>query len=459
MPSPIASALLNIAKWLAGGLTSLLLLGGAMVVVENGRGDRAWRACERLLTARGETLAFSAFAEPRVPEARNLLAAPVLKALLYSPAEQPPASTVLGGTKLSLILGAVPPKLEVSALPAILTAFEDNGLFRETRSAEPVRDLLSALEPAAPLLDSVRQAAQERPEVWLPPVDPIKGPNLQASSFLLVGRALAFRAWLHAVRGRTDDAFADIDATLRLAEAMRTGTKTLLQTMVGEALVQTLAPALEHGCRRHLWTDAQLATLQERLARRNGIADLSLTLQVERAWAIGYLDTLDTPGQESSRPWWLIRGWTQQNQARIFHFFNRGLEALNPTAGTLQRDALLKLQADTEELVRTRGPYVWFARLSASRLARVIPEFAESVNGTNRLLAMLVLERHWLAHREYPSRLTEVRLAPAPKTLRDALDGQPLGYTRLSAENYSLSHLLADGRTRAPWTFQPGVQR
>jgi hypothetical protein len=447
-PSP---TLTSAARWtllVAAGLVTLVALG---FVVENWRGDRAWRACEAALTARGESLAPSAFATPEVPDDRNFLRAPVLVAIAHTSENKPPARKILADARLGAISAAMVGDYKDFAVTRRL--FVANGLLHGPATGEPAAEILAALAPAAPLLDSIREADRERPETWLPLKDLTQGRTLEAGTLFNIGKLLAFRAYLEVTLGRDAEAFGDLQATLRLAAAMNTGQRTVLQALVGESLHTLISPALEEGCRRHRWSDAQLADLQGRLARHNSIEALHGALRVERAWGIAYLDRLDDPAMRSVTPWWAFRGWAQQNKVAMFRFLDAALATLDPREDRVLLDQIGTLKARADEMKSSQGPYTYFARMFAGKLDSLIQNFGENANRTTRLLAVIALERHWLAHRDYPATLAD--LAPGRRPLRDALDGQPLGYTRLSAENYALVHLNADGQTRTTWTLRP----
>lgn len=453
--SPI---LISTARWTLLAVASVVTLAAVVTVVENWRGDRAWRACEREANARGESLGFAPFATPPVPEERNFFKSPVLESLVYSRADEAPAARILQSSRFNTVDGAIAGGTDKELEP-IRRRLRQANLLSGPDSANAAADILAAMQPVAALLDATREAARERPDAWLPFKDPTKGRLPEVGTLFNLGRMLAFRARLEVILHRGDEAFGDLQAVLRLAAGMRSGSKTLLQCMGGEALYGVNAQALEAGCRQHLWTETQLRALQAEYSRHASVAALQETLRVERAWTLAYLDSFDDPAMQKQRPeelWWFRRGWAQQNKVAIFRFMDAALATLDPAAGVLRPDKLEALRAETATLKASRGPYRYFARITTARLDSIIPGFGQSANATTQLLAMIALERHRLAHGDYPGTLPELAVTPAPRALRDAIGGEPLGYARLSADNYSLSHLMEDGRTRATWTLQPG---
>jgi hypothetical protein len=305
------------------------------------------------------------------------------------------------------------------------------------------------------LLDSVRLAARERPETWLPDRDLTKGRLPQVGTLFDVGKLLAFRAYVEVLLGKMDDARADLEAVLRLGAGMRSGSLTLLQVLVGEALFDVTAFAIDHGVREHRWSDAQLAALQTYFSRHDSIAGLRDALRIERAWSIAYLDSTDLPTTDEFRPWWFLRGWSQQNKVAISRFMDTALGALDFDAGALRPEQITVMKAAASRLRATHGPYTRLARMVTSKLDGIIEDFAQQANSGRRLHTGIALERYWLIHRDYPVSLAELEPAPHAWPLRDAVDGQPFGYRRLSAENYSLSFVPASETNRTIWTLRP----
>ncbi|MEO5961585.1 MAG: hypothetical protein ABIZ49_01860, partial [Opitutaceae bacterium] len=194
-------------------LAVLATLLALFVVVENWRGDRAWRETERDLRARGVALDFTGQATPPVPDALNFFKEPLLESVLYRESPNPGAVQLLAALERLAPYVSNSSSDSLNDLPAFRTQFQKAKLIGDSPSPDPALDLLNALQPVAPLLDAVRRAGLERPRAWMPFRLITEQPEIRLGAIFALGRLIAFRAKLEIALGRTDDAFADLMAT------------------------------------------------------------------------------------------------------------------------------------------------------------------------------------------------------------------------------------------------------
>ena len=66
-------------KWILIALVSLTVIVTLFYAEEDWRGKRAWENCKRELEAKGETLDWSAYIPPPVPDDQNFFKAPKME--------------------------------------------------------------------------------------------------------------------------------------------------------------------------------------------------------------------------------------------------------------------------------------------------------------------------------------------------------------------------------------------
>ncbi|MEI6861461.1 MAG: hypothetical protein WCL04_04335 [Verrucomicrobiota bacterium] len=486
-PSP------RLLKFLRRALLALAIaatLLAAFVIEENWRGDRAWAAVERDLRARGEPLDFAAFATPPIPDERNLFKAPALADLFLAYN----SDLNLGGIRASNEpqKKALSTAAQISNMVATSTNYEPDGRLRgrikpesivttpgdptgdlhlaQTKllqaklivgplSTEPAEDILIAMKPVETLLDAVCQAARERPDAWLSMQLPTDEPSLDAGFLLELGRSLGTRATAKLALGRTDEAFADLAGLLALARATRTG-GPILFPLVGEAMRESAADAIKAGCRRHLWTDAQLVLFGVSLADFQPFAQFKKSLQFERVWMV---QSIDSPPRKLAHgemgltlPRWLFHGWVQQNKVSGSHALDEELASFEASTGRVFADRVLNLRQTSVALHKSRSPYVWVTAKMVLNIGQIISGLGVSENHLREAVAACALERHRLTHGSYPATLAELVPAFIAAVPADVFSGQPLGYTRTPDGGFKLTSLADDGKSEGKVWTQPG---
>lgn len=420
----------------------VMTLVAVLVTVENIRGNRAWQRAEGAIIARGDSLSLADFEPPLIEDEKNLFQDPVLRELAYGP----DAQAQLDAARVKALSPHRIAQYDTD-FSAMRDEYRRRHLLTGPAGDDPAQDVLRALESAAPILDALRDAARSRPEGRLEFRSPTAAPRINANILQEVGRLLAYRAKVNVAVGRMDDAVADIVATWRLADGMRTDGKTLHATYRSELLIAAVGPAIHSGCRRHAWTEPQLATLQMFLSGHNAVARLHEAMRVERFWQVSYLDTFDDP-VHLPRAWWLIRGWAQQNKITLAERIGETLDAIEPASRRIHLDRLVSVAARGRALAASRSPYTWFARKLSFKYENNLTTFGGVANDTTAILAVLALERHRLARGAYPASLAELAPAYLDRPLHDVLDGKPLGYQAHPGDDYELSHMSNTGYNR-----------
>jgi hypothetical protein len=445
--------------------TTATLLAG-IVIVENWRGDRAWAAAERELRARGEPLDLSAFQTPPIPDDRNFFKAPVIDQLLsWSKRDDPQAKRLwnaanldpLGQVLIQAFYGRRPgrvvstPNDPSGSLHFAQTELLKLKLITEPLSSEPATDILAAMKPAQALLDSVGQAARERPDARLPIIQyPFEQTPLNYDETFRLGKILACRAKVELALGRTDDAFADTLGILGLARATQTAGNPLLGILVSAALRQSAANVLKDGCRRSQWSDSQLAEFQQQLPDPQAFEQLKQSFQTTRLVITQILDAPSSPASgndDKTLPWWLFHGWLQQNKVTMAKGFSDLYTVFDPVTARVFPLQVEPLKKRLDEMQRSRLPYGWVnAHWNMRTNLDVITNFGADQNSLRLAVTACALERHRLAHGGYPASLVELVPAFLAAVPADVFTGQPLGYTRTPDGGFKLTSLPADGK-------------
>ena len=83
-------------------------------------------------------------------------------------------------------------------------------------------------------------------------------------------------------QGKTDQAFADIKLSLRLAESIKSE-PFLISQLVRIAIVDIILQPVREGLANHRWTDEQLQSFQAQLMAVNFLGDNERSMRVARA--------------------------------------------------------------------------------------------------------------------------------------------------------------------------------
>jgi len=221
----------------------------------------------------------------------------------------------------------------------------------------------------------------------------------------------------------------------------------------------SLQPIWE-GLAEHQWSDAQLAALETELAKLDFAADYRLSMRGEMAMQGGEMDRLrrhpeelenisgeeDFEGHRShvALPGPLIArlvpaGWFYQNQLKCDRLtVDFSIPVADVSQGVFSpavaRRGDAALAADTQ----SAGPFNVIERLRQPWLGGGAEKFAYGQASVNLARTAIALERHRLAHGEFPESLDALApqfIAQAP---HDVIGGKSLKYRRTSDGQFVL---------------------
>lgn len=508
--SPIARFLRwSLRPRIIGRLLGVLLTVATLVALfyaeERWRGARAWERYRAEMSARGVRLDWEAYLPPRVADYQNLAMTPCLAPLLdFLPGTQIARDTNRfqetarrgqGSSdlarKLGFNLGSARhgdwQKAERTDFIALL------GSNRHTAAApdEPAPAVARPAPPstqreaAAILLDIQRQtvepvfdelrAASQRPHCRFniryeyAPIAGILLPHLAMVRGLITN--LVWRISAELELGRTEEAFSDVRLAMTLADGVREE-PFLMSHLFRLASRQKVTQAVWEGLSRHQWTDQHLRWLEQRLAHDDFARDLLRSLEAERACGVRTAEHLRaglvTPSQlaslevtanlgEAARTllgYCLPSGWFYFEQVNYCQTCDQYLVAVDrwqsgkmDTRGLLGALAALDQRAKPQTLTQALREHRFLEAMVLPPGLKLYGMTLEAAVPNDLARVACALERHFLAHGEYPEHLDALAQRHPARAPKDILSGQSFVYRRESPVAfvlYSVGHNLAD---------------
>ena len=455
----------------ARGLIILAAVFGSFCLFfaeENWRGRHAWENCRRDLEARGVELDWTKFAPPPVPDEQNFAMTPFLAPLFdFNPKPRAPGQPLwrdmAAHDRAVNFAVALLPSNEKGEIPATIFAgrFTDlagalaalrnrtNSVSTQTAPdrTQTATALLSELEQYNGVLQELR-AASKRPEcrfnVEYDAEDPI---SIMLPHYIVlqrVSRVLQVRASAELALGKTDAAFADTELMLYLAGAIR-NEPFLIAGMAGGTMLKRTALIIWEGLAERKWSEAQLASLQARLATFTPLKSLDLGLKAERAAfgnaAFRYIrnhknalrDLVSSDQAPNSLAYLLAgpSGWLFQEQAVNQRLHDqRILPNFDPAAGRVFPSVVEENKKGLErEFQRSLAwNHTGMSKLLLVNLLRLFQRAAFGQARQDHAIIACALERCRLATGAYPASLDALVPRFLNRVPLDVCDGKPMKY-------------------------------
>jgi hypothetical protein len=317
----------------------------------------------------------------------------------------------------------------------------------------PAQDVLLALSKYDSTIEDLRQASLRSDSRW--PLDyddedpaEILLPHLAALKRCV--QLLELRAIAELENGQSDKALADVKLSLALGESIRTE-PFIISQLVRFACFQITLQAIYQGLAEHDWSDAQLTELDSGLAKMDFLAGYELSVRGERAAHSKVIDWLE---QKRSRYWaledmegsderavmnnfWrtmvfylMPKGWFDQNKITLAQFHQ---QFDLPAVDDEQHVVLPAKVAQTDKAVgkfAKATPYNIFVRLLLPSLGGFAKRTAQAQTSVDLSRVAVALERHRLAHGQYPESLDALAPQFMEKVPHDVIGGGPLHYRR-----------------------------
>jgi hypothetical protein len=540
----------------------VFLLGFAALLAvlyneENWRGKRAWQQLRREAELRGETLDWSAYVPPPVPDEQNFFKAPKMQEWFANKAPGGQFSNELSG-RLDAALVAAKRELRATLTNRVLVATLFAG--PSTNGTDPpadavwtpgdgrARKLISdafgpmssgaggtaltarpfavdkvskiGLEATTPLtaktirelfltnvagLDSVGgsrlhlEPFDDGFELWLSPgtvlaADYLSATDAVTNDFALVREAvkrpsaridgdyerpfetdapnfvvlrrvaqiLADRTRSFLLLGQPEKAWEELTLMhdfCRVLEARPSGhPMSRVATMIRAALAGMYVNTFAEGLHLRTWREPQLAAIQNQLSEVKLLPLLSGSVEWERA---AFCHTLEaTPSGQLAdvlsfsapkKNLWervknpetyvlgmMPRGWILQNAAIYSELQSKASDSLDLHGGLILPREAAERATELENLIKHPSPYNILACIAYPEWSRALLNVAHNQTKLSEGMVVCALERHRLAHGEYPETLNELVPALLEDLPHDVIGGRPLNYHRTKAGGFVL---------------------
>jgi len=466
-PATASRGRILLTRFAFGGAALLTLIVGFYLVVSSG-GNAAWKTYREEAHARGVKLTLADCVPPPVPDERNFAAVPLFQDAFQTP---PPPDPVALPEKGSLKVPALDtPSRNTPIDLAAWQKFFVAAKFISAPGEKPAADVLTALEHYAPQFAQLRTAGV-RPECRFPVryEDGVAArlPHLQL--LREAGRLYTLRLAAHLALGDSAAGYEDFQAGLRLYAALE-NEPTLVSGLVRLAILNTLENAVWGGLVRHQWTSEDLARITADLTAVRLMDDYAISLTGERGFHNMVYDQLmhkspgeiaDLVGQNNGheypehRPLQALfsvypSGWFRLSQTRTNRYIDEMLARVGEQPPRIFPDrSVPSLPASGAKTGAWENLRYRLFFLSAPAVGEVERSFAFSQTFLDETRLGCSLERHRIAHGNFPASLEALAPTYLPALPVDVMTGAPLQYRAEPTGGYTLysvgSNLQDDG--------------
>jgi hypothetical protein len=465
----------RLLRWGLIGLAVVSTLAAILVTEENWRGKRAWENYKREAEARGERFDLASLVPP-VPDDQNFFCAPIVAEALQHvrnenadpfahPAYRMNFSIYRGNSESWPTSGGNWQKGKLTDLKQWQRYFrtfsetpegKTNGFPVAAPPQSPAADVLLALSSFNPALEELRQASL-RPDARIP----LNYENgFDAAGELLPWLAnmkrcaqfLQLRILAELENGQSEPALEDVKLLFRVTDSVREQ-PFLISHLVRIAMTAINLQPIYEGLAQHRWSDAQLAELEQVLARQDYLADFEFAMKGEKTTAIA---TFERQRLTRESKQWVESSGTNKLVTISYRFMPSAYFYQNELAfAQMHEQFILPLVDLTNRIV---APAVFRQTQTAveaqkkhcfwpykAQAVMVIPAINASVTKIARIQSQVdlarvacALERFRLAHGNYPETLDALVPQFIAQLPHDLINGQPLHYRRTDGGQFVL---------------------
>jgi hypothetical protein len=320
-------------------------------------------------------------------------------------------------------------------------------------------ELLARLAVLGPQFAVMRQAFQ-RPYARILGDDQKAEPDLEPtfSRILSLARILGAQAQCHLFLGQPEEAWRDLTLSqdlCRIVEDLPRSKWGMIATLIRATVTAIDIDVIAGGLRRHTWSDAQLAALQEQLTKINFVSDMKQIMLAGPARVSDFYPnaTAFNLGQIffedqmilNTNAWTRLkatvvgelipRGWVYQNMVQLANSYVALGEGSDSTGLLVfpKKVAAAGIMAKSHP-----SPYNYLARMRDPRYSKTYRNTARVETQVHEALIACALERYRLLHNEYPETLDALVSQFLAQVPRDLIGGQPLHYRRADEGKFLL---------------------
>ena len=428
---------------------------------------------ERQWEAKGEHFDFASFIPKPVPDDQNFALTPIVASSYERVLEKnghrinPPNTNIVNPLWME-IYGAgslldnptnsgnrengTRTDLKVWQLYYRALAAKTNDFPVAPQAQSPAADVLLALSKYDAPIEELRQAAA-LPYSRFPlnydsavPAD-ILLPHLAALK--QCSQVLELRAVAELQNSQSDKALADVKLLLRLIDSIRTE-PFLISHLVRIAMLNLVLQPVWEGLADHKWSDAQLAELNQELARLDFLADYEFSMRGERADSMANIEYL-----RRTRDFNLISEGTPVVVQAAFHLIPNSifyqnelviarahqewfLPVVNVDRHSVSPEASRLAETNIEQTLIHWSPNNILARMLLPSFSSVAKKYAFEQSTVDMARVACALERFRLAQGEYPETLDALTPRFIETLPHDIIGGQPLKYHRTGNGQFTL---------------------
>jgi len=443
-------------------LASLITLYTLFVVIENGTGTRAIAAAQAKVLSEGESLDFTAHLPPLPPASENFCA---IEPLIGIKDPNPESSDAPKALAPAIPTSLIPAPLKTGQVPdskPLIAHLASLGI--GNAQATPAESL-AALDAAHPVLQTLANAAPQRPSAQFIPMPGESWPDICAYELKFnhfthsqnLSAALLLRSHIAIAAGNSSEAVKSIQASLRLADA-HLREPVLSSLLVGSSLLYRTMNAVWHLLHARIANQTELAPLRDDIARidtpkailqasRGELALVTSTLTAlpsspEHPPTLNETnpDLTDTPSTTTPEDYGfhtlIPNGFDQHLEARlIIESVNHLILPMKSPDFQSLAPVWNPLQDRIKTIRRLTRPHHWQAALHLGTVSRQIARVAEAETQRRHALAALAIESIRQTQGTLPTTLPPGHL--------NFTDGKPTHY-QVDGKNYLLSSTSID---------------
>ena len=471
------------SKRLLLGTCFALLWVVAMVAlfyaVENWRGARAQAEYLREAKARGERLDREAFVPARVPDDQNFAMTPFLAPLFdykrpVAPGENHFQYRDPDGSQRAQKFGGHLPQINLKGgwrLGRRLDLLEVQASFDKVHAGpapenpqQAATAILAVLQEFSSVLDELRAAASRPHSRFNFAYDNEDPWSILLPHLAVLKKAcqiLALRASAELALNQPEPALEDLLLVLHLADTAK-DEPFLISFLVRVADLQIAIQVVWEGLADRKWSAAQLQTLQSHLEHTDLLTELRRGLGAERMWGNLTVDMLrakrslltSLAGEDPNTGWkeqtwenYAFRcapgGWLDQEKVNYNRLFDSlVLPALDVANRQVHPRVADENSHTIEAALQHQGSLLLqhkvIAKLLLPAIGSTLQKGAQAQTMLDQAALACALERHHLAHGNYPGTLDALSPQFIQRLPHDAISGEPLKYHRTDSGHFTL---------------------